>query len=80
MYESGELSGSSLAEGRKSRIPQMWVASFNDKGKMEEEELNEEVILTIMYPFLDASKSVSESQNIEKYKTQIQFQDEVEIE
>lgn len=56
MYEEGTLSGFQLSKGRKSRIPQMWITSFNQKGKMEEQELDEEIILTIMYPFLDISK------------------------
>lgn len=34
----------------------MWVTSFNQQGKMEEQELTDDMILTIMYPFLDISK------------------------
>lgn len=56
MYEEGILAGKLLSKGRKSRIPQMWVTSFNQKGQMEEQELDEDMILTIMYPFLDISK------------------------
>lgn len=56
MYEEGTLSGMLLSKGRKSRIPQMWVTSFNQEGKMEEQELDEDMILTIMYPFLNISK------------------------
>lgn len=80
MYQTGELAGYSLSGGRKSRIPQMWVASFDDKGKMHEQELEEKLILTIMYPFVDFSRNTSESQNLQKFKDQIQFEDEVEIE
>lgn len=56
MYETGELLGYPLSGGKKSRVPQMWLTSFNQNGKMEEQELNEELILTIMYPFLNISK------------------------
>lgn len=56
MYESDELSGNQLSGGKKSRVPQMWLASFNQDGKMLEQELNETMILKIMYPSLDISK------------------------
>lgn len=56
MYEKRELVGKRLSNGRSSNVPQMWVTSFNQQGKMEEQELDEDIILTIMYPFLDISK------------------------
>ena len=56
MYDSKEIYGDRLSNGRGCRIPQMWVTSFNQQGKMEEQELEEDMILTIMYPFLDISK------------------------
>lgn len=61
MYENGELSGHQLSEGKKSRVPQMWLASFNPVGKMVEQELDESMILKIMYPFLDISRGKSET-------------------
>lgn len=79
MYEAGELIGHQLSRGRKSRLPQMWVTSFNQKGKMEEQELDEEMILTIMYPFLNISKKNSSAQRLRQPKTNIQDPDEVEI-
>jgi ppGpp synthetase/RelA/SpoT-type nucleotidyltranferase len=66
MYEEGTLSGFQLSKGRKSRIPQMWVTSFNKEGKMEEQELDEEIILTIMYPFLDVSKENKEQASLQE--------------
>ena len=57
MYQTDELPGFHLSGGRRSRIPQMWVSSFNQQGKMEEYQLDEKMILTIMYPFLNISKS-----------------------
>lgn len=56
MYEAGELLGHELSGGKKSRLPKMWVTGFNSRGKMEEQELDEKMILTIMYPFLNISK------------------------
>lgn len=55
-YDTGIIAGERLSNGRGCRIPQMWVTSFNQQGKMEEQELEEDIILTIMYPFLDISK------------------------
>lgn len=78
MYEEGTLSGFQLSKGRKSRIPQMWVTSFNQNGKMEEQELDEEIILTIMYPFLDISKKTSIF-NGRKIKVQDVEQSDIEI-
>lgn len=60
MYISKELSGHILSHGRKSRLPQMWVKSFNAQGKMQEQELTEDMILKIMYPCLDLSKKKAE--------------------
>lgn len=57
MFESEKLSGRQVGENKKARLPQMWVSSFNDDGKMEEIELNETHKLLIMYPFLDLSKT-----------------------
>ena len=74
MYEEGELSGIQLSRGRKSRIPQMWVTGFNQEGKMEEQELDEEMILKIMYPFLDVSKKRQEEAS-----SQANSEQEVEI-
>lgn len=56
MYHSKEIFGMRLSNGRSARVPQMWVSGFNQQGKMEEQELDEEMILTIMYPFLNISK------------------------
>ena len=56
MYEEEKLVGQTLSNGRNSNVPQMWVTSFNQQGKMEEQELTDDMILTIMYPFLDISK------------------------
>jgi len=55
-YDSQKLLGRKLSNGRSCNVPRMWVTSFNGQGKMEEQELSEEIILTIMYPFLDFSK------------------------
>ena len=63
MYETGKLGGFELSGNQKSRIPQMWVASFNPDGKMEEMQLSEDVIVTIMYPFLDLSKKKNTPSN-----------------
>lgn len=60
LYEKGELAGSITMGDKKSRLPQMWVATFNDKGKMEEMELDETQRLLIMYPFLDISVNKEE--------------------
>lgn len=78
MYEEGTLAGIQLSRGRKSRIPQMWVTSFNQKEKMEEQELDEDMILTIMYPFLDISKKTS-ILNLKKIKVQHVEQGDIEI-
>lgn len=56
MYEDGTLAGHKLSGGKKSRLPQMWVSGFNQQGEMKEQKLNEEMILKIMFPFLDLSK------------------------
>lgn len=74
MYEEGSLIGEALSNGRSSRVPQMWVTSFNQNGKMEEQYLEEEMILKIMYPFLDLSKKKTEAPNDGKKKNE-----EVEI-
>lgn len=66
MYDTGELSGHKLSKGRKSRIPRMWVTGFNKKGKMEEQELDEDMILTIMYPFLNISKKKPKKANLQE--------------
>lgn len=79
MYDTGELAGHKLSKGRKSRIPQMWVTSFNQKGKMEEQELDEDMILTIMYPFLDISKKIQKQSNSQKTKIDMSEQEEVEL-
>lgn len=79
MYESGELLGHPLSNGRSSTIPRMWVTSFNQQGKMEEQELEQDMILTIMYPFLDISKKSSESPSLQQPKPVVLDQDEVEI-
>lgn len=78
MYEEGTLPGIQLSRGRKSRIPQMWVTGFNPKGKMEEQDLDEDMILTIMYPFLDISKKTS-ILNGKKIKVQDVEQGDIEI-
>lgn len=78
MYEDGILGGHQLSKNRKSRLPQMWVTSFNQKGKMEEQELDEDMILTIMYPFLDISKKTS-ILNEKKIKAQNIEQSDIEI-
>ena len=59
MYEKGELAGTPTIGDKKARIPQMWVTTFNNKGKMEEMELDELQKLLIMYPFLDISLNKS---------------------
>lgn len=56
MYDNEKLAGMQLSGGKKSKLPQMWVTSFNKDGKMEEQKLDESLTLTIMYPFLDISK------------------------
>ena len=56
----------------------MWVTSFNQEGKMEEQELDEDMILTIMYPFLDISKKTS-ILNVKKIKAQNVEQGYIEI-
>lgn len=61
MYEKQEIYGKKLSNGRSSNVPQMWVTSFNQQGKMEEQELSEEMILTIMYPFLKLSKKQTQT-------------------
>lgn len=87
MYESSELPGYPLSGGRKSRIPKMWLASFNPKGKMHEQELDEEMILKIMFPSLDISKKKPETSGQSAPKQEktgqggakVLEQDEVEI-
>lgn len=83
MYESGELSGYDISGGRKSRLPQMWLASFNQQGKMEEQELDERMILKIMYPSLDISKNIKRVSNTPKIQSPIieeeTEQEEIEI-
>lgn len=83
MYESGELSGYDISGGRKSRLPQMWLASFNQQGKMEEQELDERMILKIMYPSLDISKNTTRISNTSKIESPIIVeeteQEEIEI-
>lgn len=79
MYDSKEIYGDRLSNGRGCRIPQMWVASFNQKGKIEEQELKEDIILTIMYPFLDISKKRPVSSGLRQVKTEETIEDEVEI-
>ena len=61
-----------MSNGKKSGVPQMWLASFNQQGKMEEQELQEEQILKILYPFLDLSKKKTKESSILN-------EDEVEI-
>lgn len=61
MYHNKEIYGMRLSNGRSCRVPQMWVSGFNQQGKMEEQELDEEMILTIMYPFLNISKKSNDS-------------------
>lgn len=78
MYENDELAGYQLSNGRKSRLPQMWVTGFNQNGKMEEQELDEDIILTIMYPFLNISKK-TRKQNIKNSATEIPAQEEIEL-
>ena len=75
MYDNKEVYGDRLLNGRSCRIPQMWVTSFNQQGKMEEQELDEDMILTIMYPFLDISKKNSKQKHI----SQEEEQEEIEI-
>lgn len=70
MYESGELSGYNLSGGRKSKIPQMWVSSFDQDGKMVELQLEEDIILTIMYPSLDISKNKNTGSGLIKTKNE----------
>lgn len=77
MYEDGSLGGYQLSGGRKSRLPQMWVTGFNQKGKMEEQELDEDMILTIMYPFLNISKMKPSEQSLIQNTTEVLEQDEV---
>lgn len=79
MYDSKEIYGDRLSNGRGCRIPQMWVTSFNQQGKMEEQELEEDMILTIMYPFLDISKNRPVSSGLRQVKTEEQSEDEVEL-
>lgn len=69
-YDTGKIAGYRLSNGRSCRIPQMWVTSFNQQGKMEEQELDEKMILTIMYPFLDISKKELTVQSIGETKLQ----------
>ena len=79
MYDSKEIYGDRLSNGRGCRIPQMWVTSFNQQGKMEEQELDEDMILTIMYPFLDISKKRPVSSGFRQVKTEERSEDEVEL-
>lgn len=81
MYENGELSGFELSNGKKSRVPQMWLASFNQQGKIEEQELDERMILKIMYPSLDISKRKAKFEGTQKSPIDVEEieQDEIEI-
>ena len=79
MYDAGELAGYQLSGERKSRLPQMWVTGFNPKGKMEEQELDEDMTLKIMYPFLNISKKNPSEQKWRRHSTQALEEDEVEI-
>lgn len=79
MYDKGDLVGHKLSKGRKSRIPQMWVKSFNQNGKMEEQELEEDMILTIMYPFLNISKKRNEEETLQKTKIYKPKQEDIEL-
>ena len=79
MYDSKEIYGDRLTNGRGCRIPQMWVTSFNQQGKMEEQELDEDMILTIMYPFLDISKKRPVTSGSQQVKTEEQREEEVEL-
>lgn len=62
MFDSGKLAGKPTTGGRKTKLPQMWVSTFNNEGKMEEMELEETQKLLIMYPFLDISKNKEEEE------------------
>ena len=77
MYESGELPGYQLSGGRKSRVPQMWLTSFNQNGKMLEQELEEAMILKIMYPSLDISKKKQKKSG--QGRTEKTYQGKIEI-
>ena len=57
----------------------MWVTSFNQQGKMEEQELDEKMILTIMYPFLDISKKRFVVPSLQEASIKELDADEVEI-
>lgn len=60
MFDNGNLAGAPTINGRRARLPQMWVSTFNAEGKMEEMELDETQKLLIMYPFLDISHEEAE--------------------
>lgn len=48
-YETGEIYGWTLSNGRGSAIPEMWEAGFNSNGKMIERKLDEKETICIVY-------------------------------